>query len=234
MKTVRHYMMRHKVMLCLTLLLILGGCGNMPQTVAPTPTLAPSLDTPEGAAMAILGSPQSSGLGTRYNGDWHVVLDTPALVHAYHAHTGVEYQDSDHWVASMKVGETRTGLYDFVYQRTHKALRFASFGAIASAENPHAHQSFPYTSEETALMRLKATRGLEPKAGVTPELIFFPPADWVTNVRQPAAHPWTSGGIDPLSPMWRITATDGNDYFVGNDLLVHTADELPIDPSQKG
>jgi hypothetical protein len=162
------------------------------------------------------------------------VLDTPVLVHAYHAHTGVEYQDSDHWVASAKLGDIRTGLYDFVYQRAQKTLRFASFGTIASAEDPHAHQAFPYTSAETALAQLKATRNLGPKAGASPELIFFPPADWVTNVRQPSDHPWKSGGIDPLSPMWRITATDGNDYFIGNDLLVHTLDELPIDPSQQG
>jgi hypothetical protein len=213
---------------------ILSGCGNMSQVAASTPTTAQSLDTPEGAALAILGSSQSGGVAAHYNGDWHVVLDIPALVHAFHAHTGVEYQDSDHWVASAKVGDTRTGLYDFVYQRAQKALRFASFGTIASAEDPHAHQAFPYTSAETALAQLKATRNLQPKAGTAPELIFFPPADWVTNVRQPTTHPWTSGGIDPLNPMWRITATDGNDYFIGNDLLVHTLDELPIVPSQKG
>jgi len=202
MRAVQRYMMRHKGMFCLTLLFILAGCGNISQATISTPNIGPSLDTPEGAALAILGSPQVSGMGAHYSGNWHAALDTPVLVHAYHAHTGVEYQDSDHWVASAKVGDTRTGLYDFVYQRTQKTLRFASFGTITSAEDPHAHQAFPYTSAETAIMRLKATRNLEPKAGSSPELIFFPPPDWVTNVRQPAAHPWTSGGIDPMSPMW--------------------------------
>jgi len=205
------------------------------RAASPTPTTGPDLDTPAGAAQAILGSRQFGTNTDRFGGDWHSVLDTPVLIHAYKTHTGIEYYDNDHWVASVRNGDgnRRGGLYDFVYLRAQHRLRFASFGVIGSDANPHAHQAFPYTSADAALAQLRAARGLGPKAGASPELIFFPLDPALSDFRTPAGQQWKGGGTDPLGPMWRITATDGVDYFVGTDLKVYTASQLPIDPNQK-
>ena len=93
--------------------------------------------------MTILGSPQPGGLEAHYNGDWRALLDTPALVHAIHAHTGVAYQDSDHWVASVKVEDTRTGLYDFVYQARKRHSDSPALGQSLPLKIPMRIRHFP-------------------------------------------------------------------------------------------
>ncbi len=79
----------------------------------------------------------------------------------------------------------------------------------------------------SAALATVAVRGLQPvTAGPNaPTLVYFPPA-------QPrgATTPWTGGGSSN-APMWRISASDGNAYFVGVDGRVYTLAQLPIDPA---
>ena len=60
-----------------------------------------------------------------------------------------------------------------------------------------------------------------------PSLVYFPmdPAWQTSQTGQPA---WTAGGALPADPIWLTTATDGNQYLVGNDGRLYTMNQLPF------
>jgi hypothetical protein len=208
-----------------------GPCGNAGQAACPAAQadwFSITAASPTGVAAAIAHSLDYLSMQAQYG---YVALDTPALVHAYDAHTGIQYYDSDHWVVSVRVAHgLRCGLFDFVYDRTHQQLRFSSFGIITPSD-PRSKQPFPYISESTALTVLSNERGMGAKIGIQPELIFFPIDPSFPNLSSPV-HKWAGGGNSPMLPMWYIVGSDNNSYFVGTDLHTHPLSQLPIAKGQ--
>src|SRR5579884_2040 len=208
-----------------------GPCGNAGQaacTAAQPNWFSISSPSPAAVAAAIAGSSDYLSMQAQYG---YVALDTPALVHAYAAHTGIAYYDSDHWVVSVRnAAGMRCGLFDFVYDAAHQRLRFSSYGVITPAD-PHAQQAFPYISQSQAIAVLSSERKLGVKGGTQPELIFFP-IDPSYPILTSPAHKWAGGGNSPMLPMWYITGSDGNSYFIGTDLHTHTRSQLPIATTQ--
>lgn len=148
-------------------------------------------------------------------------------MHAYSAHTGIDYYDDDHWVVSVRNSTgMRCGLFDFVYDRTHQQLRFSSYGVL-TARDPHARQAFPYISSSDALARLKSQRGLSVLAGTQPQLIFFPIDPSFPYLTSPV-HKWAGGGNSAMNPMWYLVGSDRQDYFAGTNLNVYMLHDLPI------
>lgn len=208
-----------------------GPCGNAGQAACPAPQpnwFSITSTSPTSIAAAIAGSIDYRSMQGQYG---YVALDTPALVHAYDAHTGIAYYDSDHWVVSVRnAAGLRCGLFDFVYDRANQRLRFSSFGVITPVD-PHSKQSFPYISESTALTVLNGERKMGVKAGTQPELIFFPIDPSYPNLSSPV-HKWAGGGNSPMLPMWYVVGADGNSYFIGTDMHTHTFSQLPIAKGQ--
>jgi hypothetical protein len=154
-----------------------------------------------------------------------IALDLPALVHTMATPSGYDYYDDDHWVVSVRDGKSQqVGLYDFVYDRANSRVRFASYGAL-TPKDPRFGHAFPSVAPSAAIDRLQAERRLAAKAGVQPDLVFFPLADDVQGGQ--VTRSWTGGG-SPMDAMWRVTGTDGATYFIGQDLHVYDYASLPI------
>jgi hypothetical protein len=208
-----------------------GPCGNAGQ--APCPAAQPdwfsiASDTPVAVTTAIKNSSDFLSMQPQYG---FTTLDTPVLVHAYDAHTGIQYYDDDHWVVSVRnAAGMRCGIFDFVYDRTHQRLRFSSYGVI-TALDPHSQQAFPYISLTAATTLLHSERGLGMKMNTQPELIFFP-IDPSFPILTSPVHKWAGGGNSPMAPMWFMIGSDGKNYFVGSDMHIHTQSELPIAQGQ--
>jgi hypothetical protein len=204
-----------------------GTCDNAGQ--APCPVAAPGwilvgAESPAVAATAITTSREFLALASQYG---VTSLDIPALVHAYKAHTGVDYYDDDHWVVSARDSTgMRCGLFDFVFDRTHSRMRFSSYGVL-TAQDPRARHAFPYVSSSIALSRLQSQRRLSVLGGTRPELIFFPIDPSFPYLTSPV-HKWAGGGNSAMNPMWHMSGADRHDYFLGADLNVHGQLDLPI------
>ncbi len=144
-----------------------GPCGNAGQaacTAAQPNWFSTSSASAAAVAAAIAGSSDYLSMQAQYG---YVTLDTPALVHAYAAHTGIAYYDSDHWVVSVRnAAGMRCGLFDFVYDAAHQRLRFSSYGVITAAD-PHAQQAFLTVSGHSgAEQRAQAGRQNGNAAGI--------------------------------------------------------------------
>lgn len=208
-----------------------GPCGNTGQ--APCAPINPgwfsiASASPADVATAIAQSDDYTSMQSQFG---YVSLDTPTLVHAYDAHTGNSYYDDDHWVVSVRnAAGMRCGIFDFVYDRSQQRLRFSSFGVINSPD-PHSHQAFPYILSSLAIAQLQNQRKLGVMTGTQPELIFFP-IDPSFPVLTSPTHKWAGGGNSAMNPMWLIVGSDGQSYFVGTDLNVHTQKDLPIAKGQ--
>jgi len=208
-----------------------GPCGNAGQ--APCPAADPgwfpvTSASPTAMTSAIVNSRNFASIQGQFG---YVALDTPALVHAFDAHTGNSYYDDDHWVVTVRnASGMRCGIFDFVYDRAHQRMRFSSYGVITSVD-PHAMLAFPYLSSSVAVTKLGGQRRLGVKAGTQPGLIFFP-IDPSFPVLTSPVHKWAAGGNSALNPMWHIAGSDGQDYFVGADLKVHGQKDLPIAQGQ--
>jgi len=204
-----------------------GPCGNAGQAdcAAVDPGWFPvASGSPDDVARAITGGRDYVSMQGRFG---YVSVDTPALVHAYNAHTGNSYYDDDHWVVSVRdASGMRCGIFDFVYDRAHQRMRFSSYGVITSLDT-HARLAFPYIPSSIAIAKLQSQRGLGVLAGTQPELIFVP-IDPNYPVVTSAVHKWAGGGNSAMDPMWHIVGSDGLDYFVGADLNVHVQNDLPI------
>ncbi len=209
-----------------------GWCGNGGGQAA-CPTVDPgwfsvSLETPTVIATSIANSGNFVSMRDRFG---YTSLDTPVLVHAYAAHTGKDYYDDDHWVVSVRnASGIRCGLFDFVYDRTHQRMRFASFGVL-TPQDPHSGLAFPYTTASVAIAKLQSQRGLHVMVGTQPEMIFFPIDPSFPYLNSPV-HNWSGGGNSAMNPMWHIVGSDGHDYFVGTDMNVHSLKDLPIAQGQ--
>ena len=208
-----------------------GACGNAGQAVCPAvdpgwiPVGSGSLDV---VAAAIVGNGNVAAIVHQYGG---VSLDTPALVHAYGAHTGMDYYDDDHLVVSVRDSTgMRCGIIDFVYDRAHQRMRFSSFGVL-TVQDPHARQAFPYVSSSVAIARLQGQRKLSVLTGTQPQLVFFP-IDPSFPVLTSPVHKWAGGGNSAMNPMLYLVGSDGHDYFVGADLNVYNQHDLPIAKGQ--
>src|SRR5258706_4882183 len=208
-----------------------GQCGNAGQAACPAADpgwFAVSVASPGAVAAAMSGSADYAGMQGRYG---YVALDTPALVHAYDAHTSNAYYDDDHWVVSVRSATgLRCGIFDFVYDRAHGRMRFSSYGVI-TPQDIHAGQAFPYIPSATAMAQLQHQRGLGTLAGTQSQLIFFPIDPSFPYLTSPV-HNWRGGGNSAMEPMWHMVGSDGHDYFVGTDLNVHVQTELPIAKGQ--
>jgi len=208
-----------------------GTCGNVGQ--APCPAADPGWfavksESPQAVALAISGSNQFIMMKGRYG---YATTDMPAMIHAYGARTGNDYYDDDHWVVSVRdVTGMRRGIFDFVYDRVHQRMRFASYGVL-TAQDANSRQAFPYISSSTALARLQSKLKLQLMAGKQPELIFFP-IDPNFPVLTSPVHKWSGGGNSPMEPIWHMVASNGTDYFVGLDMNVYTHTNLPIAKGQ--
>ncbi len=204
-----------------------GTCGNASQ--APCPVSDPAwvsvgAGSPAAVASAITTNQEFIALASQYR---FTSLDIPAQVHAYRAHTGVDYYDDDHWVVSVRNNTgMRCGLFDFVFDRAHSRMRFSSYGVL-TAQDPHALQAFPYVSSSAALSRLQTQRKLKVLASTRPELIFFPIDPSFPYLTSPV-HKWAGGGNSAMNPMWHMSGSDRHDYFLGADLYVHGQQDLPI------
>jgi hypothetical protein len=208
-----------------------GTCGNAGQAACPAvdPGWFPvNSESPGAVAAAIAGSRNVAAIAPQYG---CASFDTPALVHAYGAHTGMDYYDDDHWVVSMRDSTgMRCGIFDFVYDRARQRMRFSSFGVL-TAQDPHARQAFPYVSSSVAIAQLQDQRKLSLLAGTLPQLIFFP-IDPNFPVLTSPVHKWAGGGNSAMNPMWYLVGLDGQGYFVGADLNVYTQRDLPIAKGQ--
>lgn len=142
-----------------------GSCGNAGQAVCPAvdPGWFPvGSGTPDVVAAAIVSNGDVTAIAQQYG---CVSLDTPALVHAYGAHTGMDYYDDDHWVVSVRDSTgMRCGIFDFVYDRSHQRMRFSSYGVL-TVQDPHARQAFPYVSSSVAIAQLQGQRKLSVLTG---------------------------------------------------------------------
>ena len=208
-----------------------GPCGNAGQaSCAPADPgwFTVTSESPTAVTSAIASSRNFASMQGQFG---YVALDTPALVHAYDAHTGNSYYDDDHWVVSVRnASGMRCGIFDFVYDRPHQRMRFSSYGVITPLD-PHARLAFPYTSSPVAVTKLEGQRRLGVKAETQPELIFFP-IDPNFSVLTSPVHKWAGGGNSAMNPMWHMVGSDGQDYFVGADLNVHGQKDLPIAKGQ--
>lgn len=208
-----------------------GPCGNAAQ--APCAPVDPGWfpvgsDSPAVAAAAIASSREFAAMENRYG---CASLDTPALVHAYGAQTGIDYFDDDHWVVSVRdTSGMRCGIFDFVYDRAHQRMRFSSYGVL-TLQDPHSRQAFPYISSSVAVAQLQSQRKLKVLAGTQPELIFFPINPSFPYLNSPV-HKWAGGGNSAMNPMWHIVGSDAHDYFLGNNLNVYVRQDLPIASGQ--
>lgn len=208
-----------------------GPCGNTGQ--APCAPVDPgwfsiASAAPADVSTAIARSENFLSMQRQFG---YVSLDTPALVHAFAAHTGNSYYDDDHWVVSVRnTSGLRCGIFDFVYDRSQQRLRFSSFGVITVLD-PHAKQAFPYIPSSVAIAQLQNQRKLGVMSGIQPELIFFP-IDPSFPVLTSPIHNWAGGGNSALNPMWLIIGTDRQSYFVGTNLAVHIQKDLPIAKGQ--
>ncbi len=208
-----------------------GTCGNVGQ--APCPAADPGWfavksELPQAVALAITGSNQFILMKGRYG---YVTTDMPAMIHAYGARTGNDYYDDDHWVVSVRdASGMRCGIFDFVYDRIHQRMRFASYGVL-TAQDANSRQAFPYISSSTALTRLQSKLKLQLMAGKQPELIFFP-IDPNFPVLTSPVHKWSGGGNSPMDPIWHVVASNGTDYYVGSDMNVYIHTNLPIAKGQ--
>jgi hypothetical protein len=205
-----------------------GPCGNDAQQPAcPSLQLNWSSVTSESAAAVTQAIEQSVDYISMQSRFGYTSLDTPGLVHAFAAHTGISYYDDDHWIVSVRnASGMRCGIFDYVYDQANHRLRFSSYGVITSGD-PHHTLAFPYVSATTAVQALWSQRGLHLKGGVQPELIFFPINPAFGNPTSPVSK-WAGGGNSPMLPMWLLVGTDGRNYFIGTDLSVYNQSSLPI------
>lgn len=204
-----------------------GTCGNAGQPTCPVdPGWFSIAAESSSAVMASItsGSREFEMLKGQFG---YVSMDTPILVHHYGPHTGIDYFDDGHWVVSVRnnAGQ-RCGIFDFVYDRTLHRMRFSAFAQLmpGDARGPYA---FPYISLQKAIGQLLLQRHITVMLGRQPELIFFPiDPEW----RDPHSpvHNWTGSGQSPMEPMWHLVGSDGHDYFMGADLHIHIASDLPI------
>ena len=208
-----------------------ANCSEPGHPACPTPDVGWASLTAETPAAVIAAAMSTPMYGIELQGHPRLVtgLDTPVLVLPYHAHTGIAYYDDAHWIirAHNAAGQD-VATFDFIYDRAGHRIAFSSFG-LAQPNDPLYAKPFPSTSAAEAVDLLQAKRGIGARAGVAPELIFFPPATQL-NPSQGAQGPmrWNGGGTDPNIPMWLIHGADQNDYFVGQDHNVYTASQLPI------
>lgn len=208
-----------------------GSCGNAGQS--PCPAVDPGwfalgTESPTAAAAAIAGSKNFISIAAQYACS---LLDTPALVHAYGAHTGLDYYDDDHWVVSVRNGSgMRCGLVDFVYDRAHQRMRFSSYGVL-TPQDPHSRLAFPYISSSVAQAKFQSQRKLTVQSGTSLELIFFPIDPSFPYLNSPV-HRWAGGGNSAMNPMWLMTGSDSRDYFLGENLQVYAQPDLPIAKGQ--
>jgi hypothetical protein len=204
-----------------------GWCGKEGQTpcsVADPGWVSVASNATSDIASVITHSSDFVSMQSRFG---YTSIDIPTLVHAYAAHTGKNYYDDDHWVVSVRnASGLRCGLFDFVYDRMSKQMRFSSFGVI-TPQDPHAQQAFPYVTVTQAQGILQSQRKLGVLAGKQPELIFFPISANFPDRSSPI-HLWSGGGNSAMNPMWYVVGSDGQDYFVGTDLNVHNQKDLPI------
>ena len=204
-----------------------GWCGNTGQAACPTVDpgwFSVSAETPAALTIAIT---QSGSFRTMMDQYGYQTLDTPTLVHTMFAKTGISYYDNDHWVVSVvNASGQRCGIFDFIYDRAHHRMSFSSYGVITPTDL-HARMAFPYTSAHAASVVLQQQRGLAVMPNSKAELIFFPIDPNFRNLNSPV-HLWSGGGESPMNPIWHLTGTNGQDYFVGADQHVYTQTDLPI------
>src|SRR5258708_1671999 len=151
-----------------------GSCGNPGQAACPAIDAGwfpVTSESPQTVATAIAHSSQFVTMQGRYS---YVTSDTPALVHAFAAHTGNDYYDDDHWVVSVRDAMgMRCGIFDFVYDRVHQRIRFSSYGVLTSLD-ANSRQPFPYISSSSAVAPLQVNLKLPPQTLPHPHLLFFP------------------------------------------------------------
>jgi hypothetical protein len=167
----------------------------------------------------MMSSPEYAMLQKRAG---YTTLDTPIRVHSLHMHTGIDYYEMDHWVASARsTTGVRAGLFDFVYDATYKRLRFASFGVITPGD-VHAHMAFPYVVGVQVLAKLQRQPGIHLLAASQPEPVFFQIDPRYRDLSS-NKYRWYAGGDSPMNPLWHVAGVAGTDYFVGSDLHTYTS-----------
>lgn len=206
-----------------------GWCGNNANQVAcpaagTSDWFSVSSETSAALTSAISGSNSFRSMMNRYG---YQALDTPTLVHAMFAHTGISYYDDDHWVVSVRnAAGQRVGVFDFIYDRANHRMSFSAFGVVTPID-PHAQMAFPYTALSVASAALQKQRHLALMANSSAELVFIPIDPNFRNLNSPV-HLWSGGGDSPMDPMWSLIGADGQEYFVGVDQNVYTQANLPL------
>jgi hypothetical protein len=96
--------------------------------------------------------------------------------------------------------------------------------AIVTYTQPYAHDMLTRATPTMAAQAVQAQRKVGVRSGTHPRLVYivFDPV-----VRQTGKIVWTSGGGSPAEPVWAVSGTDGRDYVVGTDGMVHALSELP-------
>jgi hypothetical protein len=97
--------------------------------------------------------------------------------------------------------------------------------AIVTYSQSHVDGAIARLTASASAAALSAQRAISPRAGASPELIYFP-ADTAAQATAPSA--WTGGGEFPADPIWLVPGADGGAYVVGADGRVYDLDQLPL------
>jgi hypothetical protein len=159
-----------------------------------------------------------------------LTLDAPIIVHAFTNGVtgGSDYWTNDHWVVSVRYPSGKEeGIFDYVYDRAHQRIRFASYIELGQSDTRYG-RVFPYSPADHARGVLQQERGLGVKAGTTPQLVFYAVDPQYLNPATAKTHGWSAGGENPTNPVWHIVGVDGQHYFIGNDGHVHGKADIPF------
>lgn len=95
--------------------------------------------------------------------------------------------------------------------------------AIVTYSQPHADGAVALRTASEAVAAVSAQRGVSPRAGASPELIYFP-----ANEAAQAPGAWAGGGEFPADPIWLVSGADGRVYVVGDDGHTYDLNQLPL------
>ncbi|MGH2504984.1 MAG: hypothetical protein ACRDID_20935 [Ktedonobacterales bacterium] len=204
--------------------------ANPARTVTATPQTAAGEWIPlrSTAAADILASARQSSL---FQGDQSASgdhadlsrLGTPVFVRAIQPKGAPATLSPDFYV--IPVQDATGAATDAAELEVNPARSAIQVIAIVTYSQPHVDGAIARLTASAAAAALSAQRAISPRAGASPELIYFP-ADTAVQATAPSA--WTGGGEFPADPIWLVPGADGGAYVVGADGRVYDLDQLPL------
>ncbi len=158
----------------------------------------------------------------------HGTPGVPVLVKPYRSDVGMPQE----WVIPI-VGRNNIplALLTFVYDPVHQRLRASEFDAVTGNMFYTTH-TFPFISAaqaSTLVRQQRHTQILNAGASV-PTLIYYPSNHTGVLTQQNA--PLNIGGTAVIDPIWRVTSSDGQYYYVDHmGKHSYTGSDLSTDPA---